>query len=239
MGLEGLWDFEFDDDTSARDTSGNLRDGIKSNSPATVAPGVSGYFALSLNAAQEQSVRLPAVSNARAESRFMWLRTNIRQPGTASLLSYGSQSGFTSELRLQNGELQVFLSYGASILFLTMVPGDKNVTDGEWHHVGFTRTENIATIYCDGVAIRTTHFPRDMSLIESIHYDLDSLLIGALYSNGIETDYFTGQLDNVRLYSVGLSADAVAALCKYIFVSTLLFCVMEVLFVLNRCVLIR
>jgi hypothetical protein len=79
-------------------------------------------------------------------------------------------------------------------------------TDGQWHHIGLIWDGSHRTLYVDGVAVA-----------EDIQPGLESSLIG-LYI-GVGKDYapntfFSGLIDDVRIYDKALSPEQIAALAQ-------------------------
>jgi hypothetical protein len=87
----------------------------------------------------------------------------------------------------------------------TTIQSTSNVNDGAWHHVAVTR--NAATgamvLYVDGVQQATATGPTGTRSAPA------NLRVGSLQTN---LNFFAGQIDEVRLYNVALTAAQVAAL---------------------------
>ena len=97
-----------------------------------------------------------------------------------------------------------------------MNPGDEwsqvwglnDIADGEWHHVVGTWDGTDQSIYIDGVLDSTVVRPG----IGQINNTVTPLEIGRAESGGVPERYFSGQLDDLAIYSRALSAAEVLAL---------------------------
>ena len=76
------------------------------------------------------------------------------------------------------------------------------IADDSWHYVGFTFNNGILKLYIDGVdaeVIKTW----DPAITSIYNTDVD-LNISAYLSSGSPAGYFTGRIDEVRLYSAAM-----------------------------------
>jgi hypothetical protein len=75
----------------------------------------------------------------------------------------------------------------------------RDIVDGQWHHIAATFTSNTITLYIDGVLVQTaaTSGALTGSAIPTI---------GAHYAAATRTNYFNGQIDDLRIYNYALSA---------------------------------
>jgi len=82
------------------------------------------------------------------------------------------------------------------------------ITDGEWHHVGIVVTEpGVRNLYADGIRVAFDTQPvelpsSDGALKIGTSKDLDS------------TSFFSGLIDDVRIYDMALTAEQIAALAQ-------------------------
>lgn len=114
--------------------------------------------------------------------------------------SYGV--GFKVQLSTQN-KLYYEVTGGAGGIGNSCYgTGTTKITDGGWHHVALSvdRTTGTAcTIYLDGEVENTSSNALATGSIDNSF----NLKIGASYSSSVSTtNYFTGQLDEVRLWNV-------------------------------------
>jgi prepilin-type N-terminal cleavage/methylation domain-containing protein len=74
------------------------------------------------------------------------------------------------------------------------------VFDGNWHLIGFTWSAGVLKLYVDGQSVP---FTTSGSLTtNSIYNSTAALTIGSYLNNGTPTNYFTGLIDEVRLYNL-------------------------------------
>jgi len=83
------------------------------------------------------------------------------------------------------------------------------ITDGQWHHVGFVYDMDTfhRRLYVDGAqvakdATAVSGMPSDRGLYIGASKDLDP------------SSFFTGLIDDVRIYDVALTAEQIAALAQ-------------------------
>ncbi len=106
--------------------------------------------------------------------------------------------------------LQIDPSYGRLMTRLnnngTPLTSTVVVTDGQWHHVGFSWDGARRRLYVDGVEVAA-----DSSNIGNLQYCIGAMQIGIGKSLG---DYscFSGLIDDVRIYSRALSAEEIGML---------------------------
>jgi hypothetical protein len=80
------------------------------------------------------------------------------------------------------------------------------VTNGDWHRIGFVRDSSNRILYMDGIEVA-----RDTAT--NLEPASGSLYIGT--GCGLESgSFFSGLIDDVRIYNVALSAEEVAALAQ-------------------------
>lgn len=82
------------------------------------------------------------------------------------------------------------------------------VTDGQWHHVGFVWDGAYRSLYVDGTEVAT-----DTNALASLKYSNGGLHIGTSKKRDAET-FFSGLIDDVRIYNNVLSAEEIAALAQ-------------------------
>lgn len=104
--------------------------------------------------------------------------------------------------------LEVYTLSGSSSIYL--IAGDSTLqmtsTLGAWHHVAAVYDGTTFTAYLDGVL-------ENMQMgLAPTPYAADPFRIGCDQNIGVEENYFTGDLDEVRLYDRVLSAAEIQAL---------------------------
>ena len=218
-GLAGYWKFDDASGTTAADSSGNGNTGTLVNSPKWIA-GNTGD-AVQLNGSS-QYVNVPSSSNFDfGQGDFTlsaWVNLSSAVPvgQTYSILEHGmtnsSTPGFSLALSNTGGGTNVVFSIGAGGSLVTLqTPGsfnplnstyysEINVCDGGWHQITATRdASGNGRIYIDGL-LRTTAANMTASVSPGSSKDL---FIG---QNGSGANYFTGGLDDVRIYNKATDA---------------------------------
>jgi Concanavalin A-like lectin/glucanases superfamily/Bacterial Ig domain len=211
-GAVGYWSF----DTS--DLSGNTYldlSGNGSNAVCTAVTSITGVVnqAAAFNGANSYCNVTADASMLLANSLSLsvWVHTNNSSRYEALLSTYdASDSEYnyllrttpagTIDLRIGGHNLSTGQSFDAV--------DSRPINNGNWHHVGAVVQMGVGvTIYIDGVA--SSLFPAD----------IEANLRSAVLQFGITGwvpfgNYFTGQMDEVRIYNFALSAAQVAALSQ-------------------------
>jgi hypothetical protein len=83
------------------------------------------------------------------------------------------------------------------------------ITDGQWHHIGFVWDGSYRSLYVDGIEVS-----RDTKALTQALMSLD----GGLYIGAGKTlkagTFFSGLIDDVRIYNLALTAEEIAALAQ-------------------------
>jgi len=83
------------------------------------------------------------------------------------------------------------------------------ITDGQWHHIGFVWDGLYRSLYVDGVEVTKD----TKALIQPLMSSTGGLFIGT--SKDLDTGtFFSGLIDDIRIYDVALSAEQIAALAQ-------------------------
>jgi hypothetical protein len=82
------------------------------------------------------------------------------------------------------------------------------ITDGQWHHIGFVWDGAYRSLYVDG-----TEVAKDANALGQLKYSNGGLYIGVGKTLDAAS-FFSGLIDEVRIYNVALSADKIAALAR-------------------------
>ena len=79
-----------------------------------------------------------------------------------------------------------------------------HITDGVWHHVVGLRRGNRQYVYVDGVEEDSDGLPDPYDLSGTVQYNV---LLGAIWSNkGYIQKFYTGEIDDARIYNCALTA---------------------------------
>ena len=131
----------------------------------------------------------------------------IKATGDGEIVGWGSSGdGNRAEFRVDDGRLR-YESGGGN------VQTDTNVSDSRWHHVAVTIPENAVfvdvTIYLDGKD--DTQPENDTDPVHPLSdYDV---IMGQRYDR-TNVRWYSGAIDDVRIYDVALSAEEIAALAQ-------------------------
>jgi len=192
------WPFDEGKGKVARDASGHSCDATLHNVQWVRARG--GY-----------AVRLPSraafvEASARATERFVprtieaWIkpdRVGVKQAIVAQWRVSGNQRSFM--LSLRDGRLVFRLSPDGAYSRVASVTSKRRIEAGRWHHVAATWDGEVMRVYIDGRIDPAT------ARIARVFESSAGILLGRY-----ETGYFyTGLLDDVRIYARALSPDEI------------------------------
>ena len=200
-GLQAYWKFDDGTGATAADSTGNGSTGTLSNSPTWTTGTIGG--ALSFNGTN-QYVSAP-VSNISQTSYGVsfWFKTSSSNGGLFDVNT--SPAGTTSldrDIYLSGGNLKAYVYNTETITTSTGL----NLTNGQWHHVVHTFGGAVGgqKLYVDGVL-------RASGSKSSSDFTWPTCVnIG--FAGAASTRYFSGTIDDVRLYNTALSSSAVTAL---------------------------
>jgi hypothetical protein len=137
-----------------------------------------------------------------AFSIFAWIKGGdpgqvvLSQTGGANWLSADpSEGNFTTELVPPTTRSP-----------LPPLVSETVITDGNWHHIGFVRSGASRTLYVDSVMAAE-------DVQNNLATSINGLYIGA--GKNLEAGtFFSGLIDDVRIYNVALSAEKIATLTQ-------------------------
>lgn len=206
-----LWKFDKGFGEVAEDSSGNEYDGTIHG--AEWVDGISGK-ALKFTAEEEDYVEIPAlaINDLEAGTIEAWVKLDSMDGGAItgkehggvvtsavfSITSYANTNGMFAE-----GE-------AGKLYFHSKNPGGPEIAvsssaiDEQWHHVVVTFDTSNAKFYIDGSLDSTTD--GDYSVPDDP--DPDATTIGA-WLEASKASYFSGTIDEVRIYSQILTEDEV------------------------------
>jgi len=214
--LVGYWSFDEGSGDTAYDYSGNGNHGtIYGASWATGAYG----SALVLDG-QDDYVSIPDVDlldiGTSDLSISVWALTHTLQACQDAALvckrngATASAPGYTLQLRSVSNEIPVRTTIGDGTATKITTDGSKHIADSTWHHVAavFDR-DGLCQIYIDGKVDGSA----DISSQQGSIANALSLFIGAHYNQGVGACcYFTGKIDEVRIYNRILSETEIESL---------------------------
>ena len=138
-------------------------------------------------------------------SILIWINTD--STSLSRILQQRDPSGF-------NGEYMMDLKTDGKIRFFTYSNGYKwdvssssAVNDGSWHHFAFVQKDNGGQMYLDGILEDVDNSSGKVNLLSTIR-----TYVGAdvrdIYTS---PKYFSGKVDNLRIYSRALSSSEIQA----------------------------
>ena len=176
--------------------------------PATDWVVSGGYYALDFDGTNDV-VTLPVtkmVANYATLSISAWIKrdaTGARHAIWASGKSSGTSAVF---VRIQNTDkIQYFEETGTYA-----ISGATSLASAVWYHVCWTRTNSGVIIYLNGVVDAV-----DAGRAPATFTNDAADVIGAIWSAGALTNFYDGQMDDVRIYNRTLSQQEVLILSQH------------------------
>ncbi|MFC1793953.1 kelch repeat-containing protein, partial [Planctomycetota bacterium] len=136
-------------------------------------------------------------------SAFAWIYSGA--PGQVIISQTGDFGGTWLGIDPSEGKLIT----GFSDIYFGVLVSETVITDGQWHHVGLVYDLDSLhrLLYVDGVLVA-----EDATVVSGMPSD-GGLYIGA--SKDLDAaSFFSGLIDDVRIYDVALSAEEIAALVQ-------------------------
>jgi hypothetical protein len=229
-GLALLWRFEENSGTSAADSSGNSRTGtyvgdIGAPVPSTNLPpssypnNLSRAFTLENRHAVWMDPLPPAMKPANDFTLALWYRATVvdlssgGSPIGSELVSAGNS--YLLRLRALSNSLPVkqveFSKRIGNGTFISVFGDTPNFLDGKWHHVaGVASKTNGMRLYFDGVEVGNS-----VNQFDDVVYSTTahSFWVGR-HGDGQSQWDFSGNIDEVRVYTRPLSAAEIATLAQ-------------------------
>lgn len=203
-GLAGFWSFDERQGAIARDGSGNGNDGVIQG--ASWAGSIDGS-ALSFDGASSY-VQVPSSASLNP-SGSLTIEACIKSAATdgarviVSKWDDNAQSWsyiFKDHNDLDTLRMELSAVWHAD---LTDLGGVQPITTGKWIHVATTYDGASVKLYFDG------NLDSELATSGLINASATDLLIGAVNLTGGPSEFFSGIIDEVRLYSSALTADRV------------------------------
>ncbi|MCP4257243.1 MAG: LamG domain-containing protein [Planctomycetes bacterium] len=85
----------------------------------------------------------------------------------------------------------------------------EQIISGQWHHVGLVYGGRLKSIYLDGVEVAQSTI---LNASQGCFYGKTGLYICA--SCTLQTDFFSGLIEDVRRYNAGLNTDEIASMSQ-------------------------
>ena len=208
--LVGWWKLDESSGTTAYDSSGNGHDGTLMGNPQSVAGKIDGSLDFD---GTDDYVELPTgLIGADIGTAAMWIKTT---QDTVGMIFYGSDGtggdGYGAENELcvsvltnpaNNGVIHLHIEGNPDVYF-----GPTTVNDDAWHHIAATwDIDGEATLYVDGVSAGSVgHNGSNFNFTGRMR----------LGSPAANTRFYSGLLDDVRIYNRPLTADDIQELYEW------------------------
>ena len=204
VGLVGRWKLDENLGTTTADATGRGNNGMLDGAnwvvpgfPAAKYPNPAAVRFAGSDSVQLGAQGLPA--NNQVQSVAFWLNYTAVPTGNAHVcvaLTDGKGSGSRLKLGFKDQRLAAFKSGGSSNLANAEPPAPG------WHHFGYVFDGNTHRLFVDGVQKATSTAAPDTGAVSNAR----------LGANFDQTEAFTGQVDEVRIYNRVLTAGEMAAL---------------------------
>jgi Tol biopolymer transport system component len=135
-------------------------------------------------------------------SVFAWIKGG--EPGQVILSQTGGVNWLSSDP--SEGKLMTELVPPTTRSPLPPLVSETKITDGNWLHIGFVRSGASRTLYVDGVLVA-----------EDMQNNLSSSNNGLYMGTGKNLEagtFFSGLIDDIRIYNKALNAEQIAALAQ-------------------------
>jgi hypothetical protein len=199
-GLAGWWKLDDGSGTSAADSSGNGNTGTLTGSPLPGwTTGINGG-ALNFLASGSTYISTGYNTNLGDFTVCAWFNSSS-DTASQRIVDKSYSGGFW----LGHDTAGTANKWGGGVEE-SGAPYGINVTlnDGVWHHLCSVRSGTTHTIYGDGGAVTASN------TVSAAPVDGSALTLGALTGGG--GNYFTGNIDDVRIYNRALNAQDIATL---------------------------
>ncbi len=197
-GLAGWWKFDENGGTAAADSSGNGNTGTLVNGPVFTSAGkLAG--ALTFDGIDDYAVGSETVNYTTTFSIAAWFKTTVGGAIASGLCRTLISTNGSQLLADTNSCSGSWPSYA--------VFGHTNIVDGAWHFGVFVIDGLNLRLYVDGKLDGAATQPDTTFAGSATNY------IGQT-GMGWSNQYFTGTIDDVRLYSRALSADEIYGLYR-------------------------
>ena len=209
----GYWKFSEGKGTTAADSSGNGNAatlGTGSTWVAGVVGGPGSANAVSFNGTSTAlaTIASPVVNTAASFTVSAWVELNTLGGYQTFVSNHGNTiAGYFLQVRGDTGDFAFVLPNADTDNAVTISDSGVQPVAGQWYQLTGVAdaSANTISIYVDGVLENTTSF-------SSWWTAGGNTLIGHGFYNGAATDYVSGSVDNVEIFSTALSATQVLGL---------------------------
>jgi hypothetical protein len=204
-GLVGWWKFDETNGTVAYDSSGNGNDGNLTNGPTWTDGRIGG--ALSFDGTDDHIImhNFLGIGGRNPRSITAWIKTTTFN---STICEYGKDQDSQRWTFLISAE-----GYLRNEVYNGALVASSKINDGNWHFVCSILPPNSTKIsnllhYADG-------FVEEASFSSDKHFSttlIEHFIIGRRTLGNSKQDFYTGLIDDVRIYDRALSAEEVQAL---------------------------
>lgn len=201
-GLIAWWKFDDDPADGALDSTGHGHTGTCIGTCPTLVAGKVG-MAYAFDATQSEALVVPDSNDFRGNVTIAAWFNASSSTASLSMLAKPVSTGTDDSWQLEVlSPPQVSFSGGSTHYLDSPNP----VTLQAWHHAAGTWDGTTKRLYIDGVEVA--------NVASTSSYDTHVVYLGADNNNGTTVLYFSGMLDDLRVYSRALSASEIAALAQ-------------------------
>ncbi|MHC4439411.1 MAG: LamG-like jellyroll fold domain-containing protein [Planctomycetota bacterium] len=201
------WELDETEGDMAYDNAGNYHGDLNGNPIWQPAGGL--YDGALEFDGNDDYVSTPFVLNPKEEpfSVFTWIKGGA--PGQVIISQSTATGNIWLGLDAQGGTLMTGLVPPSSG-WVTKKPlvSESIITDDQWHHIGCVWDDSYRILYMDGIEVA-----KDITAQNQLKPATGGLYIGTDKTRGAET-FFSGLIDDVRIYRRALSAEEIAALAQ-------------------------
>ncbi len=130
-----------------------------------------------------------------------WVK--VGNTGTHTIAAWSNNFNYYGRLIVENGAVKFTASDGPNNA--GWATGSYVIGNNTWSHIAFVRNSDTYKIYVDGVLRVTNNF--------TVAYTTDTLTIGTMFWQGMTSNHFQGEMDEVRIWSDERTAAEIA--CDY------------------------
>ena len=207
-GLVGYWKLDESSGSSAADSSGNSQTGTILNAPTRTSSVGSGSsftnpYAFTLNGTN-QAVSIPDSTYLKPQymTLSVWIKPVDRITNRA-IVSKTESGSYNIYIANNIITAQVYINAA----YRNISADISNIPTSSWINTAFSYDGNVLNLYINGVLVNSLIYTYGAGITHAAQ----PLCIGAEPSGGVcSAPYFSGDIDDVRIYNRALSAQEVA-----------------------------
>ncbi|HEX3977536.1 MAG TPA: LamG-like jellyroll fold domain-containing protein [Solirubrobacteraceae bacterium] len=209
--LTGHWTFDEGSGTTAADSSG-ANDPLTLANGASWGPGVVGPHSLAVSTPSQQYAQTarPVIDTTQSFTVSAWVYLTSTSGYQTFVSQDGTQiSGFFLQLRADTGRFAFTRPAYDSPKALGIIASAPNIIPqpNEWYHLAgvYNQASQTISLYVNGVLQQTQSYVPNWGAT-------GPLAVGRGFFNSADTDYVSGNIDDVRTYAGTLGANAISQL---------------------------